>query len=804
MSVEPNTQETIDFLIRYRGSEQIVLTTIEADGAAPVESETFRPAQDVDRLRAWLDQRQGKRNLYFTVNPTMKPMSGLVKARKEHIRGMTTLHVDLDPRKGEDLQKERERAERLITNYDPRPTFLIDSGGGFQGFWELADEQPTNGSEVTAAELEAYNQQIAVVLAADPCHNIDRIMRLPGTVNIPNAKKRSNGRTPSVSGLVFYDDVKYTLASFTAAPIVQTLGPRSAGGVRLSGNLPKADLSRLPEKVPSSTRAIIVQGEDPENLTRFPSRSEALFFVCCDLVRASVDDDTIASIILDRDLAISASVVDKPRPNEYAARQIQRAHEEVETPELRELNDAHAVISDLGGKCRVLTEIDDPEGSGQKRVSFQSFEDFRNRYMNRLVQVGKKQEPLGNWWLRHRGRRQYGSVIFYPNKTVEGSYNLWRGFAFSPEEGCIDLFLDHVFTNICNGNRECYDYLIGWMATAVQLPEAPGEVAIVLRGERGTGKSLFARLFGSLFGSHFTPVSDPGHLVGNFNAHLRQTIVLFADEAFFAGDRKHESILKTLITEPSMLIEAKGVDAEVARNCVHLIMASNDSWVAPAGTDERRFLVLDVSSDHAQDTDFFGRLLLEMDSGGRAALLNMLLQHDISDFNVRRVPQTSALRDQKNLSLAPHEAVLLEMLVTGVTPDEDFIKDAPNMVSVKGIMQEIVELGGSVRNTRALSTAIGQFLRKIVEVDKSGKVVTYRVRRQSMMSGSYLGGIPPDDYRGPTRSVRRTMYRLLPLQELRARYSHLVDAWPTSPTEWTTEPDPSDEETIERYEKSFL
>ena len=35
-----------------------------------------------------------------------------------------------------------------------------------------------------AAQLEAYNQQIAVMLAADPCHNIDRIMRLPGTLNI--------------------------------------------------------------------------------------------------------------------------------------------------------------------------------------------------------------------------------------------------------------------------------------------------------------------------------------------------------------------------------------------------------------------------------------------------------------------------------------------------------------------------------------------------------------------------------------------------------------------------------------------
>ena len=50
------------------------------------------------------------------------------------------------------------------------------------------------------------------------------------------------------------------------------------------------------------------------------------------------------------------------------------------------------------------------------------------------------------------------------------------------------------------------------------------------------------------------------HLVGHFNAHLQHCSVLFADEAFFAGDRSHESVLKGLITEETLLIEPKGVD----------------------------------------------------------------------------------------------------------------------------------------------------------------------------------------------------------------------------------------------------
>ena len=145
---------------------------------------------------------QGKKNLYFTVNPTLKPLSGRVKAKKEHIRGMIALHVDLDPRAGEDLEKERTRALALIKGFKPAPSFIIDSGGGFQGFWVLPKEMPTNGSTSEAAPLEAYNQQIALLLAADPCHNIDRIMRLPGTLNIPDKKKLAKGRKLACARLV--------------------------------------------------------------------------------------------------------------------------------------------------------------------------------------------------------------------------------------------------------------------------------------------------------------------------------------------------------------------------------------------------------------------------------------------------------------------------------------------------------------------------------------------------------------------------------------------------------------------------
>ena len=92
---------------------------------------------------------------------------------------------------------------------------------------------------------------------------------------------------------------------------------------------------------------------------------------------------------------------------------------------------------------------------------------------------------------------------------------------------------------------------------------------------------------------------------------------------------------------------------EQAANRLHVIMASNESWVVPASGRERRFCVLDVSDAHARDTAYFGAIWQQLDHGGYEAMLYDLLRHDLSNFNVRKAPQTAALRDQIIHSFAP-------------------------------------------------------------------------------------------------------------------------------------------------------
>ena len=71
-------------------------------------------------------------------------------------------------------------------------------------------------NEAAAIHLEAYNRQLVRKLNGDPtvCQ-IDAIMRLPGTINLPGWYKSNRGRFPVVARLVeFHADRRYDLKAF--------------------------------------------------------------------------------------------------------------------------------------------------------------------------------------------------------------------------------------------------------------------------------------------------------------------------------------------------------------------------------------------------------------------------------------------------------------------------------------------------------------------------------------------------------------------------------------------------------------
>ena len=204
---------------------------------------------------------------------------------------------------------------------------------------------------------------------------------------------------------------------------------------------------------------------------------------------------------------------------------------------------------------------------------------------------------------------------------------------------------DHLRDVLCGGNESYYAWLLGWCAYCVQNPGRQAEVAVVLRGGKGVGKGMFGRILMRLFSTHALHITHSKHLVGAFNAHLVDCLFLFADEAFWAGDKAGEGALKALVTEPTVQIEPKGVDSFAVRNRVKILISSNEDWVVPVSEDERRFFVLDIEGK--RDRAYFKELVDAIEGPELQGFLEHLLAMGLSAFDHRNPPHTEGLNRQK-------------------------------------------------------------------------------------------------------------------------------------------------------------
>jgi len=318
-----------------------------------------------------------------------------------------------------------------------------------------------------------------------------------------------------------------------------------------------------------------------------------------------------------------------------------------------------------------------------------------------------KYEPMFNYCFSRADK--YRGLICDPDKPqVKGNgrnpFNFWRGWSVTPAEGNIDPYLHLVREVICCGNEEHFQYLQALIADMFQNPGDKPGVCIVLRGPEGNGKGMFANILGSLMNpSHYFDTPSPNLLTGRFGGHFSGKLLVFADEAFWAGDKKGTGVLKSLITEKELYVEPKYREPIKILNLCHFILVSNSDWIVPAGPRDRRYFVLDVNKDYEKDFEYFGSLDdWRKDEKNLAAILHYFLNFELSANNniyLRNIPQTAALIEQKIESADPirkfwFEAVedgeLFEKHKTqGFLLRKDIYKDYKDMCKDAGITNRV-------------------------------------------------------------------------------------------------------------------
>jgi virulence-associated protein E len=361
------SDEPVNFLQQLRSGGPWLLIAIEPDGR-PVAT----TATNADEVRAFVRGYDRKRNLYYSVNPTRTAMSK--KATKLDIAAIEFVLADLDPNDGETAEAAKARyLEKLNGAFEPKPTALVDSGNGLQCLWKLA--KPIDISRYAPIQSDFNNKgksksdfapeaarivadaeaRIAAVMerlgGKTGTQNIDRILRLPGTTNLPNAAKLKKGRVACSTTLLYFNDVAYGIEDFplpspqrdSGIPFLITQAMKSElvelGFIPAQiAELTPAEAWQIlevtkaesePEPQPADDEWWSGEADEVERLIREggekPSRSEVVWKVINGLLRNGRAPESIVKILLDRANGISAHIYDQSKPIRYARKQVANA-----------------------------------------------------------------------------------------------------------------------------------------------------------------------------------------------------------------------------------------------------------------------------------------------------------------------------------------------------------------------------------------------------------------------------------------------------------------------------------------------
>jgi len=270
-------RESLEFLKKLRPGGPWVLTAITPDGPA-----TTITATNADEALAFVRANDGKKNIYYSVNPTRTPMTK--KATKADIAAIEFGLADLDPNDGETPEDAKARYLAALETHEPPPTAVIDSGNGIQALWRV-EPIPLEGDtsalvELVEGRVKALMERLGSVAGTQ---NIDRILRLPGTINLPNRKKLENGRKPCATSLIEFNGATCSLDDFPP--------PAAAKPEQPKAKTTETKGKRLPPMLASMLH-VAGSGE-------YKSRSELLFAFVTSALRNGIDESLLIASCLD-------------------------------------------------------------------------------------------------------------------------------------------------------------------------------------------------------------------------------------------------------------------------------------------------------------------------------------------------------------------------------------------------------------------------------------------------------------------------------------------------------------------------
>lgn len=257
-------------------------------------------------------------------------------------------------------------------------------------------------------------------------------------------------------------------------------------------------------------------------------------------------------------------------------------------------------------------------------------------------------------WLKWPMRRAVDKVSYLPGaeRFAEQDgvtyFNQWKGWGVEPRKGNIKPWLtliDFLFQGAEKGVKE---WFLDWCAYPIQFPGTKLFSAVIMYGRMtGTGKTLVGYTLARIYGQNFIKIKSKD-LYDTWWAENRQFVL--GDEISGSDKRAEADMMKAMITQEEININIKYIPQFSIPDCVNYYLTSNHADALFLEDEDRRFFVHEVLGAPLPD-DFYKAYdkWLKKD-GGAAALMQWLMDRDLSNFNPKAMALRTSARERMIMS----------------------------------------------------------------------------------------------------------------------------------------------------------
>lgn len=283
-----------------------------------------------------------------------------------------------------------------------------------------------------------------------------------------------------------------------------------------------------------------------------------------------------------------------------------------------------------------------------------------------------------------------------PDDLGREGVNTYKPANIRRVEGDPSPFLRHIGFMLPDTNDQ--RILLDFLAHNIKYPGEKIPWAPVIQSVEGVGKGIVKRLMRHCVGNiymHAPNAKDLADSGAKFNAWMKNKLFILADEIKVDDRRDMIEVLKPMISEEEIEVQAKGVDQKIEDNYSNWTFFTNYKDAVPINKNSRRFAIFYSAFQSKDQLEqwglgkvYFDELYRWMKADGAAIMYDWFMKYDIERGSIpMKAPDTSSLAEVIRCSMGPVERMIHEAV------EDEIPGFRGGWVSATAVRKRMAELG---------------------------------------------------------------------------------------------------------------